>query len=163
MDAVMKGALKAGKPVGGFKIGKEAGEWTSSNFHPYLENHVYYTCRFFSARKHGLVDAAVRNQPSERTAFVAFPGGLGTVDEVFEILTLKQLERIGSKYPVPFLLMNYDGFYTKLLDFLGTCKELGAVSDGEVEGLWTVCETNKDAMKYLADFYGIEGKLGGRI
>lgn len=45
MDAVVKGALQAGKPVGGFKISKEAGEWTSSNFHPYLENHVYYTCR----------------------------------------------------------------------------------------------------------------------
>lgn len=45
MDAVVKGALQAGKPVGGFKISKEAGEWTSSNFHPYLQNHVYYTCR----------------------------------------------------------------------------------------------------------------------
>lgn len=45
MDAVVKGALQVGKPVGGFKISKEAGEWTSSNFHPYLENHVYYTCR----------------------------------------------------------------------------------------------------------------------
>lgn len=45
MDAVVQGALQAGKPVGGFKISKEAGEWTSSNFHPYLENHVYYTCR----------------------------------------------------------------------------------------------------------------------
>lgn len=45
MDAVVKGALQAGKPVGGFKISKEAGEWTSSNFHHYLENHVYYTCR----------------------------------------------------------------------------------------------------------------------
>lgn len=45
MDAVIKGALQAGKPVGGFKISKEAGEWTSSNFHPYLDNHVYYTCR----------------------------------------------------------------------------------------------------------------------
>lgn len=156
MDAVLKGALKAGKPVGGFKIAMEAGEWTSSNFHPYLENHFYYTCRFFSARKHGLVDAAVRDQVSDRTAFVALPGGIGTVDEVFEILTLKQLERIGSKYPVPFLVMNYDGFYTKLLDFLGSCEERGAVSPGELDDLWNVCETNEEALRYLTDFYGIK-------
>ncbi|KAK2387082.1 hypothetical protein QL285_060905 [Trifolium repens] len=35
MDAVTRGALLAGKPVGGFKIGKEAGEWAASKFHPY--------------------------------------------------------------------------------------------------------------------------------
>lgn len=158
MDAVIKGALKAEKPVGGFKISKEAGEWTSLNIHPYLENHVYYTCRFFSARKHGLVDAAVRDCLSERTAFVALPGGIGTVDEIFEILTLLQLQRIGSKYPVPFLLMNYDGFYTKLLEFLSTCKVWGSIAEGEVEKLWTVCDNNKEALEYLTDFYSIEEK-----
>jgi hypothetical protein len=45
MDAVTQGALLAGKPVGGFKIGKEAGEWTVSNFHPYLPSENYLTCR----------------------------------------------------------------------------------------------------------------------
>lgn len=52
MDAATKGALQAGKPVGGFKIGKEAGEWTASNYHPYLPSEVYLTCRLdISARK----------------------------------------------------------------------------------------------------------------
>jgi len=45
MDAATKGALQAGRPVGGFKIGKEAGEWTSSNFHSYLPSEAYLTCR----------------------------------------------------------------------------------------------------------------------
>lgn len=45
MDAVTKGALQAGKPVGGFKIGKEAGEWAATNFHPYLPLETYLTCR----------------------------------------------------------------------------------------------------------------------
>lgn len=45
MDAATQGALEAGKPVGGFKIGKEANEWTSTNFHPYLPSHTYLTCR----------------------------------------------------------------------------------------------------------------------
>lgn len=46
MDAATKGALEAGKLVGGFKIDKEAGEWTSSKFHPYLPAEVYFTCRY---------------------------------------------------------------------------------------------------------------------
>ncbi|CAL5202274.1 unnamed protein product [Lathyrus oleraceus] len=155
MDAVTQGALLAGKPVGGFKIGREAGEWTSSNFHPYLPSQNYLTCRFFSARKHGLVDAVVRNNSFDKTAVVALPGGIGTLDEMFEMLTLIQLERIGSKHPVPFLLMNYDSFYSKLLDFLDVCEDWGTVSKGEVASLWKVCNNNSEALAYLADFYHI--------
>lgn len=46
MDAVVKGALESGKPVGGFKISREAGEWASSSSHPYLDKDVYITCRY---------------------------------------------------------------------------------------------------------------------
>ncbi|KAK1316146.1 hypothetical protein QJS10_CPA05g01008 [Acorus calamus] len=155
MDAAIKGAMEAQKPVGGFKIAKEAGQWTSSNFHPYLPPETYFTCRFFSARKHGLVDAVTRTSPSERTAIVALPGGVGTLDEVFEILTLIQLQRIGSKHPVPFLLMNYDSFYSKLLAFLEDCEKWGTVFDGEVASLWKVCSGNFEALEYLAEFYNI--------
>ncbi|MED6165457.1 hypothetical protein PIB30_099731 [Stylosanthes scabra] len=155
MDAVTQGALQAGKPVGGFKIGKEAGEWTASNYHPYLPSENYLTCRFFSARKHGLVDVVVRNNPLDKTAVVALPGGIGTLDEVFEIMALIQLERIGSELPVPFILMNYDSFYSKLLDFLDVCEEWGTVSKGEVSSLWKVCNSNSEALTYLAEFYGI--------
>jgi len=45
MDAAFKGAFEANKPVGGFKIARESGEWTSSNFHPYLPPETYLTCR----------------------------------------------------------------------------------------------------------------------
>ncbi|KAL3503580.1 hypothetical protein ACH5RR_038029 [Cinchona calisaya] len=155
MDAVTQGALQAQKPVGGFKIGKEAGEWTASNFHAYLPSETYLTCRFFSARKHGLVDAVVRASGSERTAVVALPGGIGTLDEMFEIMALIQLERIGSSLPVPFLLMNYDSFYEKLLEFLDDCEEWGTLSKGEVSSLWKVCDNNTEALGHLVQFYGI--------
>ncbi|KAE9612528.1 putative LOG family protein [Lupinus albus] len=159
MDAVTQGALLAGKPVGGFKIGKEAGEWKSSNYHPYLPSENYFTCRFFSARKHGLVDAIVRNNSFDKTAVVALPGGIGTLDEVFEILALIQLDRIGSKLPIPFMLMNYDSFYSKLLDFLNVCEEWGTVSEGEVAPLWKVCNSNSEALAYLEDFYCITSNV----
>lgn len=110
---------------------------------------LYTTCRFFSARKHGLVDAAVRATGSDKTAIVALPGGIGTLDEAFEILALIQLERIGSLLPVPFLLMNYNSFYSKLLDFLGDCEGWGTVSSSEVASLWKVCNNNSEALTYL--------------
>lgn len=155
MDAASKGALQAGKPVGGFKIGREAGQQTALSFHPYLPSETYFTCRFFSARKHGLVDAAVRSCNCDRTAVVALPGGIGTLDEVFEILALIQLQRIGSELPVPFLLMNYDSFYSKLLDFLRDSECWGTVYKGEVESLWKVCNNNSEALSYLAEFYDL--------
>lgn len=101
------------------------------------------------------MDAAVRECPSDRTAVVALPGGIGTLDEMFEILALIQLERIGSKFPVPFLVMNYDAYYSKLLDFLVDCQRWGNLAKGEVESLWKVCDNNKEALSYLATFYGL--------
>ena len=99
------------------------------------------------------MDAAVRSSSSERSAVVALPGGIGTLDEMFEILGLIQLERIGSALPVPFLVMNYESFYMKLLDFLGDCEDWGTVSKGEVASLWRICNNNSEALSYLAEFY----------
>lgn len=108
-----------------------------------------------------MVDAAVRSSSSDRTGVVALPGGIGTLDEVFEILALIQLERIGSEFPVPFLLMNYDSFYSKLLDFLDDCEKWGTLSKGEVASLWKVCNNNSDALAYLADFYSLPLSVEG--
>ncbi|CAA3013125.1 Hypothetical predicted protein [Olea europaea subsp. europaea] len=69
---------------------------------------------------------------SDRTLVVALPGGIDTLDETFEILALIQLERNGSMLHVPFLLMNYDSFYSKLLNFLDDCGVSGTLSKGEL-------------------------------
>lgn len=101
------------------------------------------------------MDAAVRCSDSDRTAVIALPGGIGTLDEIFEIMALIQLERIGSILPVPFLLMNYDSFYSKLLEFLDDCEKWGTVSKDEVASLWKVCDSNSEALAYLAEFYDL--------
>ena len=47
-------------------------------------------------------------------AFVAAPGGIGTLDELFEVFTLLSLEQ----HQKPVALYNIDGFFSGLLDFL---------------------------------------------
>ena len=48
-----------------------------------------------------MLDAAVRSSSFDRIVVVALPSGIGTIDEVFEILALIQLEWIGTELPVP--------------------------------------------------------------
>lgn len=74
---------------------------------------------------------------------------------MFEILALIQLRRIGSDFPVPFLLMNYDSFYSRLLEFFNDCENWGTLAKGEVDSLWKVCDNNAEAVAYLASFYNL--------
>lgn len=71
--------------------------------------------------------------------FIITPGGIGTFDEFFEILTLKQLGR----HTKPIAILNTNGYYDHLQSFLQngidnnflneTCKELYFISDSETE------------------------------
>jgi uncharacterized protein (TIGR00730 family) len=158
MDAVTRGALDAGTPVSGFMILLESGgKRQETRTHPYLPLGSYLTTSFFSARKHGLVDAGVRASPSDRTAFIALPGGVGTLDEIFEVLALLQLRRMGTNARVPFIMMNYDGCYDGLLNFLNRdMVRYGALAPDELAPHLVACDTNADALAHLAAFYAAE-------
>jgi uncharacterized protein (TIGR00730 family) len=56
-------------------------------------------------------------------AFLIFPGGMGTMDELFEILTWRQLGFHGK----PIAIMNINGYFDHLLKFLDHCVEQGLV------------------------------------
>jgi len=76
------------------------------------------------------------------------------MDEFFEILTLVQLRKLGTRFPVPVMLFNPDGFYDGLLDFLGSCHRLGTVGSAELNEL-LVAEDVGGVVHALAEFYGI--------
>lgn len=54
-------------------------------------------------------------------AFVITPGGIGTYDEFFEILTLKQLEQTDK----PIIVLNYNGYYDRLIALLNGMAQEG--------------------------------------
>lgn len=68
-----------------------------------------------SERKQMMIDVS--------DAFIALPGGFGTLDEISDILTLNQL-RISDK---PMGLLNIDGFFDPLLQFIDHCVQEGFV------------------------------------
>lgn len=58
-----------------------------------------------ASRKNKMVEVA--------DAFIALPGGFGTLEELFEVMTLKQL----GFHQKPIIIANFHGFYDQLLDF----------------------------------------------
>ncbi|MBR2717594.1 MAG: TIGR00730 family Rossman fold protein, partial [Oscillospiraceae bacterium] len=66
-------------------------------------------------------------------AFAALPGGVGTLDELFEILTLRQLGLHGK----PVALLNTEGYYDPLLAMLDRAASEGFMTD-EARGLAAV-------------------------
>ena len=87
----------------------------------------------------GLADLHVVASMHERKAlmaqlsdgFIALPGGVGTLEELFEIMTFAQL-RFHQK---PCGLLNIDGYYDKLVDFLNNAQKQGFVSSAQIRYL----------------------------
>ena len=80
-------------------------------------------------------------------AFVIVPGGVGTFDEFFEILTLKQLGR----HQKPIIIYNLFGYYDKMLEFLKVSVAENFVSDVSL-GLFEVISDERELLSYLNDY-----------
>jgi|TARA_R110002096_G_scaffold191690_1_gene373149 hypothetical protein len=63
--------------------------------------------------------------------FIAMPGGIGTLEELFEIMTLNQLMYIQK----PLALYNVSGYYDKLLDFLTHVGDQGFLKPDQLSNL----------------------------
>ena len=80
---------------------------------------------------------AERKTLMEKHADVFFvaPGGIGTMDEFFQVLTLKYLRRLD----VPIVILNLDGFYDTLIALIRDLVKKGAVSEG-IHELYSVLD-----------------------
>jgi uncharacterized protein (TIGR00730 family) len=78
-------------------------------------------------------------------AFVVLPGGLGTLDETFEIMTWAQL----SLHKKPIILLNHRNYWSPLLELVNNVVEEGFASSANAE-LLRVAATAEEAMSILA-------------
>ncbi|VVS99139.1 LOG family protein [Erythrobacter sp. EC-HK427] len=137
MEAANRGASDAGAESIGLNIILPHEQAPNQYVTPYLSLNFHY----FALRKmHFLMRAR---------AVAVFPGGFGTFDEFFELLTLVQT---GKMKPIPVLLYGKD-FWTRVIDFDALAEE-GTISPKDLE-LITWCETAEEGWAAIAAFYGL--------
>jgi hypothetical protein len=135
MEASNKGAAKAG----GQSIGLNIDLPTEQKPNPYINHLIRF--HYFFCRKVCFVKYA--------KAFVIFPGGYGTLDELSESIALIQTGRM-DKFPV----VLYGSKYWKgLLDwFKGSVLEEGCISPGDLDIIQTVDEP-EEVVRIIKKFY----------
>ena len=80
-------------------------------------------------------------------AFIIAPGGVGTFDEFFEILTLKQLGRHNK----PIVIFNIDGYYDHLLDMMQVSVEKNFIPV-ECTKLYKITTTIEETLSYIENY-----------
>ncbi|WP_077037609.1 TIGR00730 family Rossman fold protein [Pelomonas sp. KK5] len=137
MEAGNRGAFEAG----GKSIGLNIVLPHEQNPNPYITPELCFRFHYFALRKMHFLMRAV--------ALVAFPGGYGTLDELFEAMTLIQT---GKSRRRPILLFGRD-FWTRLINF-DVLLETGMISPGD-EKLIRFVETAEEAWEVLESEYDI--------
>jgi len=133
MGAVANGALSAGGEVIGILPRFMADlEWG----HPGLTQ--LELVEDMRERKHRLLTGS--------DAVVALPGGCGTLEELFEAITLKRL----GLYFNPIVLLNTLDFYTPLQAFLGQVIEAKFINR-EHEAMWSLVDAPADVLPRIRD------------
>lgn len=80
-------------------------------------------------------------------AFIMVPGGIGTFEEFFEILTLRQLQR----HDKAIVIYNVNGYYDKLLEMMDVAAEQKFMKD-VCKKLYYVADTPQNVVDYLRDY-----------
>jgi uncharacterized protein (TIGR00730 family) len=75
---------------------------------------------------------------------VALPGGVGTLEELTEAITLKQL----GLFKGPIVILNTLGFYKSLIEFLNHMIS-GHFLRYQHKGMWEIADTPEEVMEYL--------------
>ncbi len=135
MEAANRGAFLAGAKSIGLNITLPHEQFPN----PYLTPGLCFRSHYFALRKLHFLNRA--------RALVAFPGGYGTMDELFETLTLVQTRKIE---PLPIILVGRE-FWSRAVDFTFLVEE--GVIDAEDKDLFCFAETSDDIMTIITEWY----------
>jgi uncharacterized protein (TIGR00730 family) len=135
MEAANRGAFDVKAPNVGFNISLPHEQWPN----PYITPELCFNFHYFAIRKLHFVLRA--------KALVAFPGGYGTMDELFEILTLVQTRRTR---PRPVVLVG-KAFWDKVFNLEALADE--GMIDPEDLNLFVYAETAREAWTSILEWY----------
>jgi len=137
MEAANRGAHEAGMPSIGMNIVLPHEQ--SPN--PYITPDLNFQFHYFAVRKMHLLMRA--------KSLVVFPGGFGTLDELFETLTLIQTKKV---QPIPVLLFG-KAFWDRVVNFDALVEE-GVISAEDLE-LFAYVETAEEAWRLISEANGL--------
>lgn len=132
MEAANRGAVEAG----GRTIGLNIGLPFEQRPNVYLSRDLTFEFHYFFMRKLWFAHLA--------RAIVVFPGGFGTLDELFEILTLRQTQKIDRKI----CIVLYGSAYWKEIVNFDALVRHGAISPGDLE-LFRYADDPQTALRIL--------------
>jgi uncharacterized protein (TIGR00730 family) len=132
MEAANRGAVEAGGKTVGFNIGLPHEQRPN----PFVTPELNFEFRYFFMRKFWFAYLA--------RAFVAFPGGFGTLDELLELLTLSQTGKLTR--PIPILLYG-KSFWQEIVNFEALARH-GLISPEDLQ-LFAFADSPDEAFAYL--------------
>ncbi len=137
MEAANRGAHEAGGVSLGMTINLPMEQVTN----PYVTEAMDF--KFFFTRKVIMTYSA--------RMFVYFPGGFGTLNEFFEIVTLVQTKKIP---PVPIMLFGSEYWQPLQAYIEDHLRDTGMIDDGDMSTLYTITDSIDDIVTMLGDFTG---------
>ena len=135
---IMEAANRGAREAGGKTIGLNIRLPFEQGANPYITEGLHFEFHYFFMRKFWFAYLA--------KALVIFPGGFGTCDELFEILTLVQTDKLSKKIEV----VLYGRDYWDAVLNVKPMEEWGAIAEQDLE-LLTYADTPSDAFNLLRD------------
>ena len=138
---IMEAANRGASEAGGISVGLNIALPHEQTPNPYITPALSFKFHYFALRKmHFMMRAK---------ALVAFPGGFGTMDELFETLTLVQCKKAK---PVPIVLFGTD--YWKKVFHPEDMLEEGVIAEEDLQ-LFRYVDTIEDAWEVIRAFYAL--------
>ena len=138
---IMEAGNRGANLAGGTSVGLNIDLPFEQHDNPYIDNDKSLDFDYFFVRKVMFVKYS--------QGFVVMPGGFGTLDELFEAITLIQTHKIG-KFPI--ILVGSD-FWTGLMDWVkGTMLKIGNISPEDLN-LIKIVDTEKEVVEIIDSFY----------
>lgn len=139
---IMEAGNKGAKEGGGVSVGLNIDLPFEQHSNPWIDNDKSIDFDYFFVRKVMFVKYS--------QGFIVMPGGFGTLDELFESITLIQTDKIGR---FPIIMVGRD-YWTGLVDWVQkvVLEQAGNVSADDL-ALWVVVDTAEEAVDEIDKFY----------